>query len=37
MKKQSGGKKNVNIKFFIDCSQPVEDKVLVTSDFQDFL
>ena len=35
--KQSGNKKNTNTKFNIDCAQPVEDGVLVTSDFKDFL
>ena len=29
--------KNLNIKFIIDCSQPVEDKVLTANDFSDFL
>ena len=29
--------KNLNLKFVIDCSQPVEDKVLTTNDFSDFL
>ncbi len=36
-KKQTETKKNVSLKFVIDCSQPVEDGVLVTSDFLDFL
>ena len=35
--KSSSNKKNINLKFNIDCSQPVEDGVLVTSDFKDFL
>ena len=35
--KQTGSKKNTNLKFNIDCTQPVEDGVLVTSDFKDFL
>ena len=29
--------KTVSLKFVIDCSQPVEDKVILTSDFEDFL
>jgi large subunit ribosomal protein L22e len=35
--KSSSNKKNTNLKFNIDCAQPVEDGVLVTSDFKDFL
>lgn len=29
--------KTASLKFSIDCSQPVEDKVILTSDFEDFL
>lgn len=29
--------KNQGLKFVIDCSQPVEDKVLATKDFEEFL
>jgi hypothetical protein len=36
-KKTTETKKSVSLKFVIDCSQPVEDGVLVTSDFLDFL
>ena len=36
-KKSNNKGKNLNLKFVIDCSQPVEDKVLVMKDFQDFL
>ena len=36
-KKTSGKTKNLNLKFVIDCQQPVDDKVLVTNDFNDFL
>ena len=36
-KKQAVRSKNLDLKFTIDCAQPVEDKVLVPSDFVDFL
>ena len=36
-KKSASRSKNLNLKFVIDCSQPVEDNVLVMKDFEDFL
>ena len=36
-KKEVSRGKALNIKFYIDCAQPVEDKVLILSDFEDFL
>ncbi len=36
-KKQASKNKNLSLKFIIDCSQPVEDNVLVMKDFEDFL
>nr|AGE83228.1 ribosomal protein L22 [Cryptocaryon irritans] len=36
-KKRVQKAKIVTKKFLIDCSQPVEDKVLMTSDFESFL
>lgn len=29
--------KTANLKFTIDCAQPVEDKVILASDFEDYL
>ena len=36
-KKTNTKNKNQGLKFVIDCSQPVEDKVLTTKDFEEFL
>jgi large subunit ribosomal protein L22e len=36
-KKVVSKNKNNLIKFVIDCAQPVEDKVLTTKDFEEFL
>jgi large subunit ribosomal protein L22e len=36
-KKAGKEKKALNLKFYIDCSAPVEDKVLLLNEFQDFL
>ena len=37
-KQQRGNKeKKINLRFTIDCSKPVEDKVFSTSAFADFL
>ena len=36
-KKVVSKNKNNTLKFVIDCSQPVEDKVLTTKDFEEFL
>ena len=37
MSKQQKAGKSQGLKFVIDCAQPVEDQVIVTSDFKDFL
>ena len=37
LKKAVNNKKSINLRFNIDCSQPVDDKVIACSDFQDFL
>lgn len=36
-KKSASKAKNINLKFTIDCTQPVEDNVLIMKDFEDFL
>lgn len=36
-KKVVSKNKSNTLKFVIDCSQPVEDKVLTTKDFEEFL
>ena len=36
-KKEVTKAKNLNLKFYIDCTHPVEDKVLLLNDFEDFL
>lgn len=36
-KKESQKDKSQQLKFYIDCAQPVEDKVLLLSDFENFL
>lgn len=36
-KKGQAKNKGLNIKFVIDCSEPVEDKVIKTTDFEEFL
>ncbi len=33
LKKATGTKKALNLRFNIDCSQPVDDKVIACSDF----
>ena len=36
-KKAQGQKKNLNLKFHIDCGKVVEDKVLIMRDFEKYL
>ena len=37
LKRQSAKSKKDNLKFNLDCSQPVEDNVFLLDDFEDFL
>jgi len=36
-KKEGHKVKNLNLKFNIDCSLPVEDKVIILTDFKEYL